>query len=413
MSSCNPKIAIVGAGPAGLTLGVLLHNRGVPFNIFELRQLPMIEELAKPSGSLDLHEDSGLAAIKECGLFDQFLPLTAECSEDDRIADKDGNILYADEGEHSNRPEISRHALTKLLLSSLPVDVVRWEHKLVSVTSSTTSGHTGTELNFGPRGKHIFDLVVGADGAWSRVRELLTDVKPHYAGIQNITATVRHITEKHSHLAELIGRGTFAALGIRHGVCSQRGAEDSARIYVFVTTSDEDFATSAGLAGKTAANAKDVLLANDTLLGKWGTKLKELVRVVFDAETADNPGASVDVKPLYTLPVGISWDHKAGVTVIGDAAHLMCPWAGEGVNVAMCDSLLLSRAIVKAYEAAGRDAASFQRTLEPLLGEFEVNMMARAKEKAEETFRNGQIMFGECGAAGMVELFRSHGQLEQ
>lgn len=69
----SPRIAIIGAGPAGLTLGALLHKHAIPFTIFELRQKPTAGELSKPSGMLDLHEGSGLAAIRECGLYDEFL----------------------------------------------------------------------------------------------------------------------------------------------------------------------------------------------------------------------------------------------------------------------------------------------------------------------------------------------------
>ncbi|KND86541.1 Tetracycline resistance protein from transposon [Tolypocladium ophioglossoides CBS 100239] len=405
MSPSPPRIAIVGGGPAGLTVGLLLHRRGIPFPIFELRQKPTDEELAKPSGMLDLHEESGLAALRECGLYDQFLQLTGDCAETQKVSDKDGNILYTDEGELSERPEISRHALTRLLSSHLPAEAIKWGHKLLSAASSTTPRGTETELDFGPHGKQAFDLVVGADGAWSKVRSLLTDVKPHYSGTQSITATVRQATAKYPRLAAFVGRGTFSALGLRHGVMTQRGPQDSVRVCVFLTTADECFAVSSGLAGRTAAAAKDRLLDDDALLGRWGPPVKELVTVACDEESADNPGAAVDIKPLYTLPIGTSWEHKAGATLIGDAAHLMCPWAGEGVNLAMWDSLLLAHAITEAREAAGQDAASFQSALDPLMKEFEVDMAARAKEKAEETYSNGQMLFGEDGAKAFTQFF--------
>lgn len=413
MTTTQPRIAIIGAGPAGLTLGVLLHNRGIPFEIFELRQKPTEEELAKPSGSLDLHDESGLAAINECGLHEQFLSLIGECSEDLIIADKDGNTVYSDHGEGANRPEISRHALTKLLLSSIPPQAINWGHGLVSVAKSTTAKYHPVVLDFGPNGKHDFDLVVGADGAWSKVRSMLTGVKPTYAGVQVITATIHHVEERYSHIAELIGRGTFNALAMRHGVASQRGSKGSARIYIFVSTPDEHFATTYTLSGQTAAEAKHKLLKDKALLGEWGSKMKELVTIACNEETAENPNAGIDIKPLYTLPVENSWDHSSGATVIGDAAHLMCPWAGEGVNLAMWDSLDLSRIITQAYKAGGQDGISFQRTLDPLLSNFEVEMLSRSKEKAEEVFRNGQVMFGEDGAAAMAHLMQNYGAPEQ
>ena len=407
MPSSQPRIAIIGAGPAGLTLGLLLHKCAIPFTIFELRQKPTDEELAKPSGMLDLHEESGLAAIRECGLFDQFLKFTGECAEVQKVADMHGNILHKDEGELSGRPEISRHALTKLMSDHLPAESIQWGHKLLSATSSSTTTGNEIVLDFGPDGKHTFDLVIGADGAWSRVRNLLTDVRPHYTGTQSITTTLRHITSKYPHLAALVGHGSFAALGLRHGVMAQRGSQDSARIYIFITTAEEHFTLSSGIAEQTAADAKNRLLSDDTLLGRFGPVIKELVSVACDEETMDNPGAAVNIKPLYMLPIGASWKHKGSATLIGDAAHLMCPWAGEGVNLALLDSLLLSHAIIKAHDIAGHNVTSFQGTLFPLVKKFEEDMVARSKEKAEETYSNGQMLFGEDGAKAFADFFLS------
>lgn len=408
----QPRIAIVGGGPAGLTMGLLLHKHNVPFTIFESRQKPTEEELAKPSGMLDLHEDSGLAVIRESGLYDDFLPLIGECTEDFIIADRNGTILHNANGNEGSRPEISRNNLTKLLLSNIPTESIRWGHKLVSATRAASSSHE-TELDFGTHRKQIYDLVVGADGAWSKVRNLLTDTKPHYTGMQNITVTIKNITQKYPHLAELVGSGSFSSLGNKHAVISQRGPIDSSRLYLWLSLPNENFATASGLAGRPATWAKKKLLGDNTLLGTFGDPIKELVATACDEESADNPGASLDIRALYALPHGSSWEHKSGVTLIGDAAHLMLP-NGEGVNFAMLDSLRLSQAIVKAYKISEMDVDSFRTTFDPLLKDFEVALVEKAKEIGSETEDLIGKMFGTYDAAyEFVRFFEMAQQAEK
>ncbi|KAK4942939.1 hypothetical protein LTR10_017323 [Elasticomyces elasticus] len=409
MSPYQPRIALVGGGPASLTVGNLLQKSNIPFTIFELRPKPTEEDLAKPVGMLDLHEESGLAALEACDLLNDFHSHTGVCSESQIIANKDGNVIYTDDGGLTTRPEISRNSLTRILLDRLPPDSVKWEHKLISTSrTTTTSGNTEIELDFGKNGKHAFDFVIGADGTWSRVRNLLTDTKPKYAGWQLITVTIRHITKRYPDLARYVGTGSFMCLGQRHGVLSQRGLQDSARIYICLTTPDEHFGGTSGLNNSAPVEAAAKLLNDDALLGQFGPQVKELVRTACDEETKDNPDAKLSIMPLYMLPIGHSWEHKPGATVIGDAAHVMCPWAAEGVNLAMHDARDVSEAIIKACETVPHDAASFQRTLDPLVEEFERNMAERAKEKAEETYSNGQVMFGsEDGATTMAEWMTS------
>ncbi|KAH8700691.1 salicylate hydroxylase [Talaromyces proteolyticus] len=408
----HPRIAIVGGGPAGLTMGVLLYKHGIPFTIFELREQPTEEELAKPSGMLDLHAESGLAVIKECGLYDHFIPLTGECAEVFIVADRNGNILATDTADGA-RPEISRHNLTKLLLDNIPAESIKWHHRLLSATKLATPSDTETELDFGTHGKYTFDLVIGADGAWSKVRKLLTNTMPQYSGTLNITITIKDITKKYPHLANILGPGSFSSLGNRHVIISQRGPIDSSRVYLWLTHPDENFATSYDLAGKPATNAKDKLLSDDTLLGTFGNTIKELVATACDEETIDNPGASLDIRALYKLPHGSSWEHKTGVTLVGDAAHLMLP-SGEGVNLAMNDSLLLAHTIIKAYETSGNDTDSFQSTLDPLLKEFETALVERAKQAGDETDTLLEKMFGSDDAAhDLARLFQSAVQQQQ
>ncbi|OIW34661.1 salicylate hydroxylase [Coniochaeta ligniaria NRRL 30616] len=418
MSPPTPRIAIIGAGPAGLTLAALLHKRAIPFTLFELRPRPTPSDLAAVSGMLDLHDESGLAAVRACDLYDDLLPLTADCEQAMRLLDVDGGVRHQDADEGEGRPEVSRHNLTGLLLSRIPAEMIRWDHKLRSATRRVDES-SSVLLDFGEKGTHVFDFVVGADGAWSRVRQALIPdaAKPRYTGVQNLVVTARQIGTRYPQLAELVGRGSMFSLGMGHVCASHHGPQDSARLYVGVGTDEEDFVRVRGLEGKTAAEVGSVYLADENLYGRWGEKMKELIRTVCDEETKDHPGQAAELRGIYELPVGHAWQHRPGVTIIGDAAHLMTPWAGEGANISMWDSLDLAAVLVDAWEAAkarGSDTDGglrrvWQEELDPKLAAFEKVMQERGAVYAEESSNNGKMIFSDDGLEKFVAFFKSHG----
>ncbi|OAA53713.1 salicylate hydroxylase [Cordyceps fumosorosea ARSEF 2679] len=403
----SPRIAIVGGGPAGLTLGALLHQRRIPFTVFELRPEPSAAAWAAPSGMLDLHEGDGLRAIRACGLYDEFLPLTGECSEEYVLADKFGErvVLKSDDDDAKRpeqaRPEISRNNLAKLLLTRIPPESVRWDSRLHAAEHNDGV----TTLDFGGgRPREEFDLVVGADGAWSRVRTLLTRVRPRYSNTQVVTATIRDLSTRHPHLARLVGTGSFSALGDRHAVVSQRGPRDSARVHLWLTTTDEKLGVTTGLASKPPTAAAPLLLGSDRFLGGFGEAVKELARTALRAEEEEGGAEGLDVRGLYALPHGTSWKHRRGLTVVGDAAHVMLP-NGEGVNQAMLDATLLAEAVAAAWEEAAGDVCRFGEVLSPRVREFEADMVQRAVKVGEMTDRLVGVMLGEDALNGMLKLF--------
>ncbi|EJT71037.1 hypothetical protein GGTG_12058 [Gaeumannomyces tritici R3-111a-1] len=420
-SSSTPTIAIVGAGPSGLTLAVLLHQQGLHPTVYELRQRPSDAELSQPTGMLDLHEESGLAAIRACGLADRFFPLTGECAECMLVADSNGDYLHTEE-PGKGRPEISRNALTGLLLSALPADAVQWGTKVLGAARTNTSG-TGTVLRFAREAGEIasseFDLVVGADGAWSRVRPLLTDVRPKGVGFRYATLSIRDMAGRHPDLAEYIGPGTMMALGGPGlAIATQRTSQDSAWFFVIVP---ETAMTVTGSEENTsAATQTDVdipfeplalkarLLDSDSGSGaqnfsSWGPLLKKLIATACDEAAATTPGRPILLKAHAILPIGHAWAPQPGVTLIGDAAHLMMP-VGEGVNMGMADALELSEAIAAA--TAMEPSAGFAEGLAPLLRDFETKMFGRTKEKAGESWETFQMMLGEDGAGKLAAMLK-------
>ena len=411
MTSFQPRIAIVGGGPSGLALGKLLHQGGIRSTIYELRSKPTREELTKPSGVLDLHEESGLKVVRECGLWDGFEAALGDCSEEQIVMNPEGVVLHTDKGELRSRPEIPRNALAELFINNIPSGMIKWNHKIVSIKSAhnASTGANEISIDSGTNGMATYDFVVGADGAWSRVRKLLTDSKPFYSGAQWITATARQASTKYPHLSELVGSGTFSALGRCKGIMSQRGPQDSIRMYLVLSTPEEHWAESIGQGGKTAAELKTVLLGDDSLFGTWAPKLKELLATACDEEAKDNPDSEADIKPMYMLPVGHRWEHQPGATLIGDAAHMILPWAGEGVNLAMWDSLDLVHVLAAVHEAV--DAAAWQKALEPGIIHFEKTMLARAAKEGEGAVENRDLFLSEDGAERMAAFFKSHEEI--
>jgi len=352
-----------------------------------------------------------LTVMHECGLWDGFQAAIGDCSESTRVLSPDGTVLHTDEGGLASRPEIARNALTNLLLQNVPLDLIKWNHKIISVQSSrdAITGATEITLDFEADDAKTYDFVIGADGAWSRIRNLLSDTQPFYSGSQYVVATVRHVSTKYPHLLKLNGSGTLFALGGGNAIITHRGPQDSIRVHAGVSTLSENWAAAAALEGKTADEVKTTLLGDEKLFRNWAPELQDLLATACDEETKDNPGVKADIFPLYMLPVGHRWEHQTGVTLIGDAAHLMTPWGGEGVNLALWDSLDLANVLTAVPEAT--DATAWQVSLEPRIQEFEETMLARAQVKAEATVRNKDMLLSENGAQKLADFFKMHEEL--
>ncbi|TVY43376.1 Monooxygenase asqM [Lachnellula cervina] len=381
-----PKIAIIGAGPAGLTLAALLHKSRAldssPFTIFDLRSAPSASALQTPSGSLDLHPGTGQLAIEKCGLTSKFKTMISDCSEQTIVADKSGKIWYQDNNQTGDRPEISRNALTYLLLSSLPPDLIRWNTKVLSVTPGA---ERKWKVTFGNKQQDEFDEIVGADGAWSKARDAIPGAsKPFYSGASYLTFTIRNLSTNYHSLDSLLGNGSYSAFSEHKAVISQRGAMGSARLYLMMSIASPSYFSDSGLDSLPRAELKRKLLGEEDFFQGWGGGLKELIAAGCDA--AED---KMEARPLYMHPIGDSWTHTPGITLIGDAAHLMTP-SGEGVNCAMLDALELSEAIISSLETEGG--------LDEAVKAFEEKMWKRSKELTEDADRMKKIMLEDKNA---------------
>jgi len=177
MNTTHYPIAIIGAGLGGLTLARVLHVNGIAATVFDLEDSPAARG---QGGMLDIHEESGQAALHAAGLHSRFLEEVHVGGQAMRVLDKHANLLRDEPDDGTGeRPEIDRGDLRDLLLGSLPAETIRWGAKVTQVERDETHH----EVTFADGGVVTADLLVGADGAWSRVRPLLSDAMPAYSGV--------------------------------------------------------------------------------------------------------------------------------------------------------------------------------------------------------------------------------------
>jgi 2-polyprenyl-6-methoxyphenol hydroxylase-like FAD-dependent oxidoreductase len=351
-------IAIVGAGLGGLALARVLYVNGIDAVVYEREPS---RGARGQGGMLDIH--SGQRALREAGLIDQFYAIARGEGQDMRLLEPDGTLLLQEdtpEGAPLERPEVDRADLRDLLLDSLPEHAVRWGHAFESADNGV--------LHFADGSNATYDLLVGADGAQSRVRALLTDARPAHIGQNVVEVGIPDIDRTHPDLAAMVGRGNYWVLGNGKSLAAQRNGDGRVRIGLsFYNTAEDWFATS-GIPFDDPAAARARLI--DMLTG-WDSRFIALIAACDD---------TVVPRSITTLPVGLTWPSTPGVTLLGDAAHLMPP-VGEGANMALLDGALLGLALaahpddfpaaVKEYEremfertsAAARMSADMQELL--------------------------------------------------
>jgi 2-polyprenyl-6-methoxyphenol hydroxylase-like FAD-dependent oxidoreductase len=353
-------VAVVGAGLGGLALARVLHVNGIDAVVYEREPS---RGARGQGGMLDLHSGTGQRALREAGLIGQFHAIARRAGQDLRLLEPDGTLLLQEDTPDDaplDRPEVDRADLRNLLLDSLPGHAVRWGHAFES------AGHG--LLYFAGGGSAAYDLLVGADGADSRVRALLTGTRPAHTGQNVVELGIPDIDRTHPDLAAMVGRGNYWVLGNGQSLSAQRNGDGRVRIYLsFYNTAADWFATSA-IPFDDPAAARARLTG---LLAGWDARFTALIAACDD---------TVLPRSITTLPVGLTWPPAPDVTLLGDAAHLMPP-VGQGANMALLDGALLGLALaahpddfpaaVREYEremfdrtsAAGRQSAHMQDML--------------------------------------------------
>ncbi|KAA2260086.1 FAD-dependent monooxygenase [Solihabitans fulvus] len=378
-STPHHPIAIIGSGLGGLTLARVLHVNGIASAVFDLEASP---EARTQGGMLDIHDDSGQVALHAAGLHDRFRTLIHAGGEAMRIVGPDGTVRLAEEDDGTgSRPEIDRGDLRDLLLNSLPPDTVRWGRRAAGARPLGDGRH---EVTFADGTTVTTDLLVGADGAWSRVRPLLSAATPAYTGISFVETDLLDVDTRHPASAALVGNGFFISLGEHRGILAHRESDDSLHVYTALKVGEDWLDT---------LDATDPETTRKAVLGHldgWHDSLRALV--------ADADGAPV-LRRVNALPVGHRWDRSPGVTLLGDAAHLMSPFAGEGANLAMLDGAELGRAL-----------AANPGDTEAALVAYERDLFPRSETSAAESAANLELMFGDNALQRLLDQFADRDQ---
>ena len=366
-------VTIIGAGLGGLTLARVLHTNDIPVTVYDMDTSP---QTRTQGGQLDLHEHNGQLALVVAGLTQEFRSIVHQGGAASRVLDPHATVLadVPDDGS-MGRPEALRGDIRRILLESLPAGTVQWGKKFLSATPLGGGRH---ELTFADGTTFRSNILVGADGAWSKVRALLSDEKPTYAGVSYVETYLHDVDKRHTATAEAVGGGALYALVPGKGLLAHREVGSVIHTYVILSRPvewfcDIDFTDAAATKARIASEFEG-----------WAP---ELTALITDGETGPI------LRSIYQLPDRHRWNRVPGVTLLGDAAHLTVP-GGEGANTAMLDGAELGQAI--AAHPADAEAA---------FAAFEEVMFRRSEAEAIAAHETIELIFGVSAPYGLVNLF--------
>lgn len=375
-SNVTEPITIIGGGIGGLTLARTLYVNGIPSKVYEIDASP---NARTQGGQLDIHEHNGQVALKKANLMNEFNSIIHEGADAVRIYDSTGELLLdAPADENNGRPEVLRGDLRQILIDSLPDETIEWNKKVNRVEELEKGEY---QIFFRDDTSITTNKLVGADGAWSKVRKILSEKEPHYTGYTFIETYLYNVDNEHLETAKAVGQGQMFALAPGKGIVAHREYGGVLHTYIQMKCNSEwidsiDF-----------SNKEEVakIIANEFI--GWPKNLTHLITK-----------ADSDIIPrkINALPDEHHWQRQKGVTLIGDAAHLMAP-SGEGANLAMLDAAELAEAI--AHSKDDFDAA---------IHEYEETMLMRSAEEAKDSHELLDICLGEDSPHRLVELFKSN-----
>jgi tetracycline resistance monooxygenase len=332
----NKKIAIIGGGPVGLTTARILQINGADVKVYERD----INAQARTSGgTLDIHSDSGQKAIQKAGLMEEFYQYARPTGE--KMADMHGNITsdeMPDEANAYGRPEIDRNDLRKIMLENLKDDTVVWNSQLINIEKVGEQYH----LEFKNGSKITSDFVIVANGGRSNARKFVTDKETELSGTYIIQGEITNPERDYPEFKPKYGDGNVMAMGEQKMFYTHTLRDGSVHFGVSFKA-DENWVLNTGIDFEDNAS---VIAFLDKTFENWNDNFKTF----FKAST-DFSGL-----PLRLFSLEEPWEKHSNITLVGDAAHLMPPFAGVGVNMGLMDAYQLTENLTNGTFATLQDA---------------------------------------------------------
>ncbi len=337
------QISIVGGGPVGLTLACLLQQRGASVTVYERDPGP--EYIRTSGGTLDVRAESGQRALVAAGVIDRFRQLARPTGE--RMADHQG-VISDDEMVDENdftRPEIDRLDLNRLLLERLAPGTVVWDQNFQAL--EPRDGRF--VLHFAGQPDGVADVVIGASGTRSRVRAYVTGTIPEFTGTVAIQGSIPDPKTRCPAFATLVNGGNLMARGEGKMLFAHTRADGDFHYYLSFRR-PADWLAQQGLVPEPAAVAQ--FLANE--LAHWAPVYHEGFRATTEFQFLG----------IYCVPMVASRPVTQPITLVGDAAHAMSPFAGIGVNIGLVDALNLAENLTNGQFASLEDAIqAYEQTM--------------------------------------------------
>ena len=379
---CYPHLAIIGAGIGGVALAVACLHRGIPFTLYE-----------RDSGFDARSQGYGLTLQQATRVIEGLGILWLEAgvtSTKHVVHTTDGKVIgewgLRKWGRDAAKPSprrtnvhIARQSLRLALLEQLGGhDAVQWGHQLVDVKECEGDG---VDLSFDVAGKMKHakaDLVVGADGIRSSVRSLL---------IGEDTSPLRYLG-----CIVILGICPLAALaGLESSLLDSatvfQTANGTERIYMMPYASDSvmwqlSFPMPEKEAKDLHAQGPQALKAEACRRTQWHSPIPQVLAATLEAQVSGYPVYDRALLKSELL------ENAAQVTLIGDAAHPMSPFKGQGANQALLDALALARGISKGCHPSSHWRKAGMR--KSVLTEFESEMLERSATKVKDSAEAAQ-----------------------